>query len=108
MSGCRERSAVVHGRTDGHARGHLVVQQPADALPQVRNDPIVGGIVRTGRVSVHAAGQVAFQTIENLHAAVPHHRGDWYFTGKYPTPGGYRVVNQAYVNFYEKNDKRAY
>jgi amidophosphoribosyltransferase len=52
--------------------------------------------------------EIIFQTVEALHAAVPHHRGDWYFTGKYPTPGGYRVVNQAYVNFYEKQDGRAY
>ncbi len=52
--------------------------------------------------------EIIFQTIENLHAAVPHHRGDWYFTGKYPTPGGYRVVNQAFVNYYEKLDGRSY
>ena len=52
--------------------------------------------------------QILFQTIEGLHAAVPQHHGDWYFTGKYPTPGGYRVVNQAYVNFYEKHSGRAY
>jgi len=52
--------------------------------------------------------EIIFQTIENLHAAVPNHRGDWYFTGKYPTPGGYRVVNQAYVNYYEKNEGRSY
>jgi len=52
--------------------------------------------------------EIIFQTIENLHAAVPHHRGDWYFTGRYPTPGGYRVVNQAYINFYEKLDGRSY
>jgi len=52
--------------------------------------------------------QIIYQTIENLHAAVPHHTGDWYFTGKYPTPGGYRVVNQAYVNYYEKHEGRSY
>jgi len=52
--------------------------------------------------------EILFQTIEGLHKAVPNHSGDWYFTGKYPTPGGYRVVNQAYVNYYEKNDGRAY
>ena len=52
--------------------------------------------------------EIIFQTIENLHAAVPNHTGDWYFTGKYPTPGGYRVVNQAYVNYYEKNEGRSY
>ena len=52
--------------------------------------------------------EIIFQTIEHLHAAVPHHTGDWYFTGKYPTPGGYRVVNQAFINYYEKNDGRSY
>ena len=52
--------------------------------------------------------QIVYQTVENLHAAVPHHTGDWYFTGKYPTPGGYRVVNQAYVNYFEKHEGRSY
>ncbi|HWA08113.1 MAG TPA: amidophosphoribosyltransferase [Opitutaceae bacterium] len=52
--------------------------------------------------------EIIFQTIENLHAAVPGHTGDWYFTGKYPTPGGYRVVNQAYVNYFEQNAGRSY
>jgi len=59
-----------------------------------------------------AAGQIGieiiFQTIENLHAAVSNHPGDWYFTGKYPTPGGSRVVNQAYVNYFEKHQGRSY
>src|SRR5208283_571824 len=52
--------------------------------------------------------QIIYQTIENLHVAVPNHTGDWYFTGKYPTPGGYRVANQAYVNYFEKNEGRSY
>ena len=52
--------------------------------------------------------EIIYQGIDNLHAAVPEHSGDWYFTGKYPTPGGYRVVNQAYVNYYEQNEGRSY
>jgi amidophosphoribosyltransferase len=52
--------------------------------------------------------EIIFQTIGNLHAAVPDHSGDWYFTGKYPTPGGYRVVNQAFVNYFEKSEGRSY
>jgi len=52
--------------------------------------------------------EIIFQTIESLHAAVPNHTGDWYFTGKYPTPGGYRVVNQAYLNYFEKSEGRSY
>ncbi|MBI5769195.1 MAG: amidophosphoribosyltransferase [Verrucomicrobia bacterium] len=65
-------------------------------------------LVRPKNLEWRGEVEVIFQTIEELHAAVPNHRGDWYFTGKYPTPGGYRVVNQAYVNYYEKNDGRAY
>ena len=52
--------------------------------------------------------EIIFQSIESLHAALPNHTGDWYFTGKYPTPGGYRVVNQAYVNYFEKHEGRSY
>lgn len=52
--------------------------------------------------------QIIFQSIENLHRALPNHAGDWYFTGNYPTPGGYRVVNQAFVNYFEKAEGRSY
>ncbi len=52
--------------------------------------------------------QIIFQTIENLHVATPEHLGDWYFSGDYPTPGGNRVVNQSFMNYYEGKDKRAY
>ena len=51
---------------------------------------------------------VIYQTVEGLRKALPDHRGDWYFTGNYPTPGGYRVVNQAFVNYYEKSTGRSY
>jgi len=64
--------------------------------------------VRPKNIEWKGEVEIIFQTIENLHAAVPQHTGDWYFTGKYPTPGGYRVVNQAYVNYYEKNAGRSY
>lgn len=52
--------------------------------------------------------QIIFQSLESLHRALPNHSGDWYFSGKYPTPGGYRVVNQAFVNYFEKAEGRAY
>ena len=45
---------------------------------------------------------LVFQSIEGLHRACPHHHGDWYFTGHYPTPGGNKLVNQAFVNYVEK------
>ncbi|MCB0487828.1 MAG: amidophosphoribosyltransferase [Cyclobacteriaceae bacterium] len=52
--------------------------------------------------------QVVFQTIENLHKAIPYHSGDWYFTGDFPTKGGMRVVNRSYVNYMEGKLVRAY
>lgn len=52
--------------------------------------------------------KVIYQTIEGLHQACPEHLGDWYFTGNYPTPGGNRVVNRAFMNFYEGKSERAY
>lgn len=45
--------------------------------------------------------ELVYQSIEGLHKAIPHHHGDWYFTGKYPTPGGNKLCNQAFVNYYE-------
>ena len=47
--------------------------------------------------------ELVFQSIEGLHEACPNHPGDWYFTGHYPTPGGTRLVNQAFVSWYEDN-----
>jgi len=52
--------------------------------------------------------KILFQSIENLHAACPNNLGDWYFTGNYPTPGGNRVINRAFMNFYEGKNVRAY
>jgi amidophosphoribosyltransferase len=52
--------------------------------------------------------EIIYQSVEGLHDACPNHRGDWYFTGNYPTRGGNRVVNRSYVNYYEGNDERAY
>lgn len=57
---------------------------------------------------ITAEVKIIYQTIENLHHACPKNLGDWYFTGNYPTDGGNRVVNQAFINFYEGKKKRAY
>jgi amidophosphoribosyltransferase len=59
-------------------------------------------------VDIKSEVQVIFQPVENLHIACPKNLGDWYFTGNYPTPGGNKVVNQAFVNYYEGTGKRAY
>ncbi|MDN3664815.1 amidophosphoribosyltransferase [Algibacter miyuki] len=58
--------------------------------------------------SITAEVKIIFQSVENLHKACPEHLGDWYFTGDYPTDGGNRVVNRAFINFYEGNNERAY
>ncbi|MEH6682770.1 MAG: amidophosphoribosyltransferase [Sediminicola sp.] len=58
--------------------------------------------------SIKAEVKIIFQTVDGLHQACPKNLGDWYFTGDYPTPGGNRVVNRAFINFYEGNNQRAY
>ncbi len=58
--------------------------------------------------TINADVKIIFQPVENLHKACPNHLGDWYFTGDYPTVGGNRVVNRAFINFYEGNNERAY
>ena len=52
--------------------------------------------------------EIIYQSIEDLHISCPNHKGDWYFTGDYPTPGGTKVVNTAFINYIEGNNKRAY
>ncbi|MFD2034713.1 amidophosphoribosyltransferase [Belliella marina] len=58
--------------------------------------------------NIKAEVKVIYQTVENLHKSCPEHLGDWYFTGDFPTPGGMRVVNRAFVNFIEGKTVRAY
>ncbi|MCS6991880.1 MAG: amidophosphoribosyltransferase [Chitinophagales bacterium] len=75
----------------------------------VSDDELTEEIARLIRDNdVQAEVQVIFQSIENLHRACPDHRGDWYFSGDYPTPGGIEVVNRAFVNYMEGKDVRAY
>lgn len=57
---------------------------------------------------INAEIKILYQTVEDLHKACPKSPGDWYFTGDYPTPGGNRVVNNAFINFMEGNKRRAY
>ena len=57
---------------------------------------------------ISAEVKIIFQTVDNLHIACPKNLGDWYFTGDYPTPGGNRVANKAFMNFYEGKNTRAY
>jgi amidophosphoribosyltransferase len=59
-------------------------------------------------VGMQAEVEIIYQSVENLHIACPGHTGDWYFTGNYPTPGGNKVVNRAFINWMEKRNERAY
>jgi amidophosphoribosyltransferase len=97
---CREE--VVRGGAVNHVRKIYAPFTDEEISARITE------IVRPKNIDWRGQVQVIFQKIENLHAAVPAHTGDWYFTGKYPTPGGYRVVNQAYLNYYEKSEGRSY
>lgn len=57
---------------------------------------------------INAKVQIIYQTIEGLHAAIPNHKGDWYFTGDYPTAGGNKVVNKSFIYYFEGRNERAY
>lgn len=58
--------------------------------------------------SINAEIQIIYQRVENLHKACPKNLGDWYFTGNYPTRGGNRISNKAFINYYEGKEDRAY
>ena len=77
----------------------------APFTPQQVSDKIAELLSEDG---INAEVKIIFQSIESLHKACPKNLGDWYFTGNYPTPGGNRVVNRAYINFFEENNERAY
>ena len=66
----------------------------------------IGSILRGTHIKANV--EVIYQKLENLHIACPDHKGDWYFSGNYPTPGGNRVVNRAYMNWVEGKNVRAY
>ena len=52
---------------------------------------------------IKAEVEIVFQSLEGLHEAIPHHPGDWYFSGDYPTPGGSHLVNQAFIDYMEQD-----
>lgn len=75
------------------------------------NDEIsarISQLVRPSGVSWQGEIEVIYQSVEGLRNAIPHSTGDWYFTGNFPTPGGFRVVNRAFINYMDGNNSRAY
>lgn len=68
----------------------------------------IAEIIRPQVIDWQGELQIIYQSIEGLRASLPRHTGDWYFTGRYPTPGGYRVLNSAFINYYENRTGRSY
>jgi amidophosphoribosyltransferase len=93
-------------RARGHQSQHNYVKQLYEQFTDAEISAKIAQIVKPA--DMQASLEVVFQTVENLHKAIPHHKGDWYFTGNYPTPGGMKVVNRSYVNFMEGRLVRAY
>ena len=88
---------------------NMIKNQVKEIYNMFHDDQISSKISRMLKEKdISADVEVIFQSIKNLHTACPDDLGDWYFSGNYPTPGGNKVVNQAYINYYEGSSKRAY
>ncbi|MCV9389171.1 amidophosphoribosyltransferase [Reichenbachiella ulvae] len=99
--------ALANCERDGHKIGAPnYVQALYDPFTQEEISAKVTEIVKPK--GMKADLEVLFQTVDNLHVACPNHEGDWYFTGNYPTPGGNKVVNKAFMNFMKGVTVRAY
>lgn len=96
------RDEVAKGGSVNHVKRIYAGFQPEEISRRIIE------LVRPRKLEWKGEFQLIYQTIESLRRAVPNHRGDWYFSGDYPTPGGYRVVNQAFINFHEKSNRRSY
>ena len=97
---CKKQVALVDTEVVNHVKGiyaPFTAEQLSAKIAEIISDN-----------TINAKVKIIFQTVENLHKACPKNLGDWYFTGNYPTPGGNRVVNKAYINYYEGNPERAY
>ena len=97
---CKQQNEVEEASLENYVRAiykPFSAEQISDKIAQM---------LKTSDIKANV--KVIFQSVEGLHEACPNHLGDWYFTGKYPTPGGTKVVNRAFINFYEGNKQRAY
>ena len=99
---CRAQAELPAGRMVNHVRA---IYEPF-SLDELSER--IARLVRPREVDWGGGIQIIYQTIEGVREAMPAHRGDWYFTGDYPTPGGYRVLNRSYLNWREAVDRRAY
>lgn len=85
-----------------------VVRQVYDSLDLLDISAKISELVTPSIPEWDGTVEIIYQGIESLHKALPNHIGDWYFTGNYPTPGGYQVLNKAYINYYEQQEGRSY
>jgi amidophosphoribosyltransferase len=86
-----------------------IVNHVKEIYAQFTDDQISRKIAEMLRPEdMNAEVELIFQTIEGVHKACPDNTGDWYFSGNYPTPGGNKTVNRAFINYYEKRDVRPY
>ncbi len=112
-----EENNLEHKLDEVYEKAEAELRKPIDEMENVvkelyalfSTDQITERIVKIVTPdSINAEVDVIYQSITNLHTACPNHKGDWYFTGNYPTPGGTRVANKAFVNFYKGSTERAY
>ncbi len=97
---CKESEALPKEHVVNHVKEIYKPFKPEDISAKIAQ------MLHTS--TVNAEIEVVYQTIEDLHAACPGHKGDWYFTGDYPTPGGNKVANRSFINFIEGKNERAY
>ncbi|MBE9509571.1 MAG: amidophosphoribosyltransferase [Bacteroidetes bacterium] len=97
---CKEQEDIPKEKVINHVREIYKPFTPEQISGQIAR------MLKTNKIRTDL--EIVYQSIENLHKAIPEHTGDWYFTGNYPTPGGNKVVNQSFINFIEGKNKRAY
>ncbi|MBX2840599.1 MAG: amidophosphoribosyltransferase [Flammeovirgaceae bacterium] len=96
------KASLKHGNSD--VENHVKEVYAPFSDEEISNE--VAEIIKQDHIKADIS--VIFQKVENLHKACPHHKGDWYFTGDYPTPGGNRVVNKSFMYYMDGKVKRAY
>ncbi|MCH2108774.1 MAG: hypothetical protein MK135_05560 [Polyangiaceae bacterium] len=97
---CKEQESLPKEEVDNHVK---------DIYAPFTDDEISAKISELlTPEDLNAEVEIVYQSVEGLHEACPEHSGDWYFTGNYPTPGGNRVVNKAFIYYYEGKNQRAY
>jgi amidophosphoribosyltransferase len=97
---CKESEALSKEEVINHVKEIYKPFKPEDISAKIAE------MLKTS--DVKAEIEIVFQTIEDLHKACPGHKGDWYFTGDYPTPGGNKVANRSFINYIEGKNERAY